>query len=219
MAKARELGAQLLALAERTQDEAQLLEAHRAVGTTLFFLGELAPALAHLERGIALYEAQRHHAHVRRDGLDAGVTCLAHVAHALWALGYFDQARRRTDEGLSLARELAHPFSLAYALTHAAWLSQFCREGHAIQAQAEELIALAQAHGFPHQAAQGLLWRGWALVVLGHGDEGMVQMLQGLTAWRATGLSWEGPTFSPYWPRHMGSSGRPTKDCVCWTRP
>jgi predicted ATPase len=63
MAKARQLGAQLLALAERTQDAAQLLEAHRAVGTTLFFLGELAPALAHLERGITLYKAQRHHAH------------------------------------------------------------------------------------------------------------------------------------------------------------
>jgi hypothetical protein len=50
-----------------------------------------------------------------------------------------------------------NPFSLAYALAHAAWLSQFCREGHAVQAQAEELITLTQAHGFPHQAAQGLL--------------------------------------------------------------
>jgi predicted ATPase len=74
-------------------------------------------------------------------------------------------------------------------------LSQFCREGHAIQAQAEELIALAQAHGFPHQAAQGLLWRGWALVVLGHGDEGMAQMRQGLTAWRATGAKLGGSYF------------------------
>jgi predicted ATPase len=88
MAKARQLGAQLLALAERTQDAAQLLEAHRAVGTTLFFQGEFAPALAHLERWIALYEAQRHHAHTLRYGLDAGVTCLAHAAHVLWALGY-----------------------------------------------------------------------------------------------------------------------------------
>jgi predicted ATPase len=124
--------------------------------------------------------------------LDAGVTCLAHVAHVLWALGYFEQARRRTDEGLSLARELAHPFSLAYALAHAAWLSQFCRDGRAAQAQAEELIALAEAHGFPHQAAQGQLWRGWALVMLGHGDEGMAQMHPDLTAWRATGaeLGW-----------------------------
>jgi predicted ATPase len=110
----------------------------------------------------------------------------------LWALGYFEQARGRTDEGLSLARELAHPFSLAYALAHAAWLSQFCRDGRAAQAQAEELIALAEAHGFPHQAAQGLLWRGWALVMLGHGDEGMAHIHPNLTAWRATGaeLGW-----------------------------
>jgi predicted ATPase len=187
MEKARQLGAQLLALAEATHDSARLLEAHRAVGTTLFFLGEFAPALTHLELGITLYEADRQHSHAIFYGLDAGVTCLAHAAHVLWALGHLDQARHRIEEGLSLARELAHPFSLAYALAHAAWLSQFCRQGHAVQAQAEELIALAQAHGFPHQAAQGLLWRGWALVELGRRDEGMAQMHQGLTAWRATG--------------------------------
>jgi predicted ATPase len=50
MARVRELGT-------------QLLEAHRAEGTTLFLLGELAPALAHPERAIAFYEAQRHQAH------------------------------------------------------------------------------------------------------------------------------------------------------------
>jgi predicted ATPase len=106
----------------------------------------------------------------------------------LWALGDLDQAQHRSDEGLSLARELAHPFSLAYALAHAVWLSQFCRQGQAVQAQAEALIALAQAHGFPLRAAQGLIWRGWALVGQGYGDEGIRQMHQGLAAWRATGV-------------------------------
>jgi predicted ATPase len=53
---ARELGEQLLTLAQRLQDLAFLLEAHRALGTTLFFLGDLVAAGTHLEQGIAPYD-------------------------------------------------------------------------------------------------------------------------------------------------------------------
>ncbi len=208
MEKARQLGSQLLALAERTHNPPQLLEAHRAVGTTLFFLGDFAPALTHLEQGIALYEGQRYHSQALRYGLDAGVTCLAHAAHVFWALGSFDQARHRSDKGLSLAHKLAHPFSLAYALAHATWLAQFCREGQTVQAQAEALIALAQAHEFPLRAAQGLLWRGWALVELGHGDEGLAQMHQGLTAWQATGAELARPYFLALFAEAYGRLGQ-----------
>jgi hypothetical protein len=91
----------------------------------LFFLGEFEPALVHLECGITLCEAQRHRSDAMLYGLDAGMTCLSHAAHAFSAMGYLDQARHRSDEGLALARELAHPFSLAYALAHAAGSVRF----------------------------------------------------------------------------------------------
>ena len=39
---------------------ALLVEAHHALGTALFFLGEFASARAHLEQGIALYDPQQH---------------------------------------------------------------------------------------------------------------------------------------------------------------
>jgi predicted ATPase len=113
-----------------------------------------------------------------------------------------------SDEGLSLAHELAHPFSLAYALVHAAWLAQVCREGQTVQARAEALIALAQAHEFPLRAAQGLLWRGWALVELGHGDEALAQMHQGLTAWQATGAELARPYFLALFAEAYGRLGQ-----------
>ena len=47
-------------LAQSVQDPALLLEAHYALGLTLFWLGEFAPARAHLEQGIALYDPQQH---------------------------------------------------------------------------------------------------------------------------------------------------------------
>ena len=49
------LGEQLLALAQQTQNPALLLVVHRALGSTLFFLGAAA-ALTHLAQGIVLYD-------------------------------------------------------------------------------------------------------------------------------------------------------------------
>jgi predicted ATPase len=57
---ARELAEQLLILAQHLQDSALLLEAHHALGATLFWHGEVAPARAHLEQGIALFAPQQH---------------------------------------------------------------------------------------------------------------------------------------------------------------
>ena len=61
--KARELAEQLLRLAQSSQDPSLLLEAHRALGTSLFYLGELRQGHRHLEQGIALYEIQQHRSH------------------------------------------------------------------------------------------------------------------------------------------------------------
>ena len=70
-------------------------------------------------------------------GHDPGVACLSYAALTLWYLGYPDQALKRSHEALTLAQELSHPFSLALALSFAAMLHQFRREGQAAQERAE----------------------------------------------------------------------------------
>ena len=57
---AHELGEQLLIVAQGAQDSALLLQAHHALGPTLFVFGELGLARAHLEQAIALYDPQQH---------------------------------------------------------------------------------------------------------------------------------------------------------------
>src|SRR5262245_28983132 len=49
---ARELGEQLLGLAQREHDPALLMEAYRALGCTIFHLGELGAAQAHLAQAL-----------------------------------------------------------------------------------------------------------------------------------------------------------------------
>jgi predicted ATPase len=186
--KSHELGEQLLSLARSVQDPALLLEAHAALGYTLHFLGEFIPAREHWEQGVALYDPQQHRAlAVLYGGADPGVYCLSGVALALWSLGYPAQALKRSQEALSLAQELSHPHSLAFALSLAARVHQFRREGQAAQDLAEVVIALSTEQELAFWLAWGTTVRGGALVEQGQGEEGIAQIHQGLAAYRNTG--------------------------------
>ena len=60
----------------------------------------------------------------------------------LWPCGSLaiqTRLSREVHEALTLAQELSHPFSLAYALSFAAWLHQFRREEQAAQERAETI--------------------------------------------------------------------------------
>jgi class 3 adenylate cyclase/predicted ATPase len=183
---AREFGEQCLDLAKQVQDERLLMRAHEGLGIILTHVGEFTLARAHLDRGIALYDAEKYHS--THAGQDPGVDCLAYAAQALWLLGYPDQAARRIDEALALAQELSHPFTLAFALHFAGVLHQARRERRAVQECADASMALANGHGFPSWLAGGKILQGWALATPDRGDkEVLLQIREGVNAWRATG--------------------------------
>ena len=93
---------------------------------------------------------------------------------------------QRSQEALALARALAHPYSLAFAQHWATFLHHRRREVPAVQAQADALLTLATAQGFPFWAGYGTFWRGWALVMQGQGAAGLAQMHQGMAGVLAT---------------------------------
>jgi class 3 adenylate cyclase/predicted ATPase len=184
---ARELGEQLDGLAQRMAVPAHRLEAHEALGRNLFFLGEYATARTHLEQGIALIDLAAERALALHHGVAPGVRCLASAALTLWCLGYPAQAVQRSQEALALAQTLTHPYSLASARHWAAYVHQRRREAPAVQAQAEALLTLATAQGFPLMVGDGTCWRGWALAMQGQGEAGLTQLHQGMAAILATG--------------------------------
>src|SRR5262249_324506 len=155
------LSEQLLTLARQSQDTAMLVAAHRALGTTLCNLGEIALGHMHLTHGMALYDPQQHRTSAFLYGEDAGVMCHSTATLSLWLLGYSDQGLARSHEALTLAQQSAHPFSLGRALSFAAVFHQLRREGHTAQEYAETSISVATEQGFPHWWARGFLLRGW----------------------------------------------------------
>jgi predicted ATPase len=90
-------------------------------------------------------------------------------------------------EALTLAREVSHPLSVAFALSFAAVLHQCRREGHFTAERAAEVRTLADEQGFALFGAWGMYMQGWALAEQGRGEEGRTQIQQGIATYRATG--------------------------------
>jgi predicted ATPase len=153
----------------------------------LFYLGEFASARRHCEQSLALYNAEQLRDRAVLHGLHFGVSCLVTLARILGILGYPDQAIHTSQEVLMLARELAHPFSLGFALNHSALLYQSLRNAHDTQELAEALITLTTEHGFGQWVGTGQMLRGWALAEQEQVEEGLAQLCQGMTAYRDTG--------------------------------
>jgi predicted ATPase len=200
--KTQTLGEQLLCLAQRSQDPALLLEAHLALGSGLFWCGDLLPARAHLEQVGAFYDPQQYRSHAIRYGLDPGVVSLSYAAQALWLSGYPDRALQQNAEALSLAHTLPHPHTLAHALGFAASFYQFRRETEAVHEHVETLMALSREQEFVQWLAWGAMLRGWVLVEQGQGVEGMAHMRQGLEAFDAIGAA----LGRPYWLALLGEA-------------
>jgi predicted ATPase len=189
LCQAQALAEQLLAVPQPQHDPARQIGGHNALGLSLFVRGELMPARTHLEHVLTHYDPQQPHTLAFLYGQDPGVVGLTHAAVVLWMLGYPEQAVQRSQEALSLARTLAHPFSLAFTLAQVAFLHQLRREYAEARALAEEVITLAATQGFPLLVAAGTIQQGWARVWQEHDAEGIAQMSQGIAAWRATGAA------------------------------
>jgi predicted ATPase len=202
-----EISEELLSLAQSVQDPECLLVAHQALGTTLYFLGEFAQARTHLEEGAALCDARQSRAVLY--GQDPGVVCLSTLARTLWAMGYPDDAVKRLNESLVRARQLAHPFSLAFALYFAAVVCQYRQEWHATQEHAEALMALSTEQGFAQRLVQGRILLAWTLVEQGRTAEGIAQLRRSVAAYGATGADLGRSSYLALLAEAYGKGGQP----------
>jgi predicted ATPase len=183
-------GQQLLSLAEDAHDSGLLVEAHLALGNSLFLFGKLTPALKHFEQAISLYDPKTHHVHTLTYGLDPGVLCLVRSAWILELLGYSDQASKKMEEALASAHKQSHAFSLAVAILHTFVSPYLRREWRKLQEQqAEAAIAICMEQRFGNLLAQARCFKGYALAQQGQTEQGIAELRAGMDAQFATGAS------------------------------
>ncbi len=188
---AREMAELLLRHGEKTQDPGALGSAHHGLGQILHDAGEFSSAREHCEQALALFPRQLLSS---PDPIpfvqDGRVISQGFLAMTLWFLGYPDQALRKAQEALAMARELSHPFTLTSAL-HFAVVVHVCRGEKALAGERnEEMLALSVEQGFPPFIAGGTIGKSALLLEQGKiaVDEGIAQMRRSVEALRATGV-------------------------------
>jgi tetratricopeptide (TPR) repeat protein len=151
-----ELAAQFLTLAEKQRATVPLMVGHRMIGTTHAFMGEFAEARAHYNQSLALYNPVEHRPLAARFGQDTRVTTLSWRALASWVLGYPDEAVADTHRALKYARELGQAATLMLGLGVTSLTHILSGNYATANAQANELVALAEEKG-------AFLWKAWGM--------------------------------------------------------
>jgi predicted ATPase len=185
--KTQSFGKEVLGIANELGDPAYKILGHMELGGTALHLGEPnAATFGHFRQARALYDPRQHQSHIARFGADMGLFSSSWATHFLWHAGYPDQARAQAAETLSLADELAHPFSRAITLAYGAMLYQFCRDPARVASFAETTITLCSEHGFPYYLAWAEVLRGWSRAAGGTLEEGIAEIRRGIEVLQAT---------------------------------
>jgi len=172
-------------------------------------MGEVAQAHEHFAQSLALYDPQRHRTLTFAYGQDPGVAALVIDAWALWLLGYPDQALRRSQEACTLAEDLAHPFTLAYAFATLAMFHQYRRDREEARRHAEAATRICREQGLPYWLGIGLILQSWAGATRPQPAEQIPAIYEGIAIYRAMESALWLPYFLTLQAETYGEAGQP----------
>jgi predicted ATPase/class 3 adenylate cyclase len=177
--KGARVGREILRLADAQDDPSMRVDGHLVLGSSLGLQHDLRGGLEHLDEAIALFESQGYRSRRFRLGNNPGVACLTTSALILWLLGFPDRALERANGAVTLATELEHPFTLAYALFHTGFLHLWRREPEFVRDRAVGVLDVADEHDLEIWRALGTCLLGAAKTELGHPEEGLAEIREG----------------------------------------
>jgi hypothetical protein len=85
---------------------------------------------------------------------------LGYLGITLAYLGYFDEARSKANEGLLEARRLQHAYTLTFCLLFMCEVASLANLPQEVRRHAEEMLDIANEHGFPHFVGYAMTNRG-----------------------------------------------------------
>jgi hypothetical protein len=168
------------------------MQAHQAMCVTALCLGNPRLTVEHMTQAEQIYDPSRHASNTTIYGQDPGVATLALGAVALCIIDQPDEALRRSEQALALARKLDQPTTTAFALHFAAMLHQLRGDAPSTERYAAEEIVLASEESFSFWRAGGMVLHGWAVAVQRdasreNATDALDEIRAGLTAWTSTG--------------------------------
>jgi predicted ATPase/class 3 adenylate cyclase len=182
--KGAQVGREILRLADAQDDPSMRVDGHLVLGSSLALQHDLRGGLEHLERAIAHFESQGYRSRRFRLGNNPGVASFTTSALTLWMLGFPDRALERANRAVTLATELGHPFTLAYAIFHTGFLHLWRREPELVRDRAVGVLDVADEHDLEIWRALGTCLLGAAKTALGRAEEGLAEIRDGIALYQ-----------------------------------
>lgn len=144
--EARELGDELLQLAERLGGAPFMLAACQLRSIVALYEGQLADYFRLRQKAHDLYNPEQHTNLAYQFDADVEAAGLAHESWAAWIQGYPDRARQLGEAAVAWAAALEHPFSQAFTLSFTAQTYAWCGDMRKTSEYADRGIALSEKH-------------------------------------------------------------------------
>ncbi len=158
-------GDALLAEAQADGDADHELQARHALWSSCMFRGDLEAGCRHVDRGLALYEVDRHGTQALTfGGHDARECGLTISGHALFLLGYPERALARNREGVAHALALGQPQVVAHAHNWGSILLQLVGELDELDRRIVQAARLGDEHGLGLYYPEARIMAAWRAV-------------------------------------------------------
>lgn len=182
-----ELADQFLEAAERSKEPFALHLAHALMGMKLYYEGELVSAQNHLLQGMTRYDLDQQRTLALTYVQEPTSTSLCFSARVLWLLGYHGQAADSLQEAVTLAQQVAHPFTLGFVYAFAAVHHINSGLIEAAQSYVHSVLEVAQQQTFPSWRLFGSIFQAACWAQMGRTQEAIANLKQGLTTLAGAG--------------------------------
>jgi DNA-binding SARP family transcriptional activator/predicted ATPase len=178
-------------------------------------LGRITEANAQFVEMIAAYNPDQLLNYQESQGWDFAAQARAWQAHALWCLGYPQQALSRGREAVRLAQDLVPPFNLALVSAYMALLQQLCADEAVAREHAEQALALASKY-------QAYYYRAWAAILVSYAlaleqpnEERIGRLRDSVTEFKASSARLRLPYYLSLLAQVYGKAGRAEEGLSC----
>jgi tetratricopeptide (TPR) repeat protein len=150
-------------------------------------LGKIVEANAQFAEIIATHDPNQLLHLQESQGSNYAALALAWQAHALWCLGYSQQALTRGLEAVKLVQDLNQPFNQALVSAYLALLQQLRAEQAIAHEHAEQALVLANKHQAPYYRAWTDILVSYALAMEQPNEERIGRLRGSITEFKASG--------------------------------
>src|SRR5438105_8712057 len=171
-------------------------------------LGKITDANTQFTEIIAAHDPD-HILHLQESqGANYAALARAWQAHALWCLGYPQQAQEKGLDAVKLVQDLDQPFNQALVSAYLALLQQLCADEAVAREHAEQSLALTGKYQAPYYRAWADILVSYALASEQPAEERIGRLRGSIAAFKATGARLRLPYYLSLLAQDYGKAGR-----------